>query len=489
MDETARAEEEARLAQLEASARRLEPEGPMRQEWAESVLAFGESFLEGLEEAPTFVAMTDPDPTVTVEQFGLSETGHDLRTLLAAMPAADRVGINPASGGHIGYIPGGGLYPSALADYLADITNRYSGVAFAGPSAARAENQMIRWMRDLVGYPQTAWGDLTSGGSIANLTAIVTARTAGQVRSADLDQCVIYQSEQTHHCVAKALRIAGFGDSPVRHVPLDGSWAIDVRALADLIARDRGEGLRPFMVVASAGTTDTGAVDPLGPLADLAAAEGLWLHVDAAYGGFFLLVEEMRTLFSDLHRADSVVLDPHKGLFLPYGSGAVLVRDGRALENAFSYDAAYLRDAAGDPAVPSPANFSPELTRPYRGLRMWLPLHLFGLAPFRDALREKLALTRYFHTRVQDIEDIEVGVEPVLSVSCFRWSPPGRDPSEATRALTEALHRDGRVFFSSTTLRGEVWLRCAVLCFRTHRRHIDVALDMIGKAIRELGTG
>ena len=464
----------------------LEPGAGRRGEWAQAVLGFGEQFLESLSAAPTFVPMSDPDPTTTVESFGIGEHGRPLESLLAVMPEADRPGINPASGGHIGYIPGGGLYPSALADYLADVTNRYSGVVFASPSATRIENQMIRWMRDLVGYPESAWGDLTSGGSIANLSAIVTARSAKGIRARDLEQSVIYLSEQTHHCVGKALRIAGFGDSPIRKVPLDASWAMDVASLRRMISEDRAAGLSPFLVVASAGTTDTGAVDPLDGLADVAEAEDLWLHVDAAYGGFFVLVEELREQFAGLGRCDSIVLDPHKGLFLPYGSGALLVRDGKALREAFSYDAAYLRDAEGGVPEPSPADYSPELTRPFRGLRMWLPLHLFGLAPFRAALQEKRALTQYFHRRVQDIPAMEVGAPPALSVSCFRWAPPGRDANEATRTLTDALHADGRVFMSSTTIDGDVWLRCAVLCFRTHRRHIDLALQMIREAIARL---
>ncbi|MCA9736173.1 MAG: aminotransferase class V-fold PLP-dependent enzyme [Gemmatimonadetes bacterium] len=470
------------LDRLEARARMLEPGPDVRRDWTEQVIAQAERFLTRLADAPTYVPRGPDDPSRAVADVPLAEEGLPLDTLLRTLETADVPGINPASGGHLGYIPGGGLFPSALADLLADVENRYSGIFYAGPSAVRIENRMIRWMCELVGYPQGAWGDLTSGGSIANLTAIVAARQAAGLRGADLERAVVYRTPQTHHCVTKALRIAGLGDAPVREIALDAQWRMDIGALETAIRTDRAQGLRPFLIVASAGTTDTGAVDPLGPVAEVAEREGLWLHVDAAYGGFFALVDRLRPLFADLRRADSVVLDPHKGLFLPYGSGAVLVRRGAALRDAFGYEAAYMRDAADEPEEPSPAHHSPELTRPFRGLRMWLPLHLFGVGPFRAALEEKLELARYFHARVRELPDMEVGPPPTLSVVCFRWAPPGRDPDEATRALTDALHADGRVFLSSTRIDGALWLRCAVLSFRTHRRQIDQALELIATA-------
>ncbi|MEZ4415325.1 MAG: aminotransferase class I/II-fold pyridoxal phosphate-dependent enzyme [Gemmatimonadota bacterium] len=473
----------AHLAHLEDEARALEPGPNERAGWTEAVVAHAERFLAELDDAPTFVSTPQPDPSLEVNALPFTEEGTALQAVLDVLRRADRPGINPASGGHLGYIPGGGLFPSALADFLADIENRYSGIAYAGPSATRIENRLIRWMCDLVGYSGEAWGDLTSGGSIANLSAVVAAREAAALRGADLERAVIYRTTQTHHCVEKALRIAGLGQAPRRSVPLDQRWRMDVRALTRMIHEDRARGLRPFLVVASAGTTDTGAIDPLADLATLAEREALWLHVDAAYGGFFLLVDGLRERFAGLERADSIVLDPHKGLFLPYGSGALVVRQGRTLREAFAYEAAYMRDAEEAEAEPSPAQYSPELTRPFRGLRMWLPLQVFGLAPFRAALAEKLALARYFHDRVQEIPGIEVAGPPALSVCCFRHAPEGGDADEATRRLTRALHADGRVFFSSTIIDGDVWLRCAVLSFRTHRRHLDLGLEMIRRSI------
>jgi aromatic-L-amino-acid decarboxylase len=306
------------------------------------------------------------------------------------------------------------------------------------------------------------------------------------VKAGSIPDAVIYMTEQVHHCVSKAVRIAGLAEAHVREVPMDERFRMSPTGLSGLIEQDRAAGLRPFLVVASAGTTDTGAIDPLESIAAVARDGGLWLHVDAAYGGFFLLSELVRDRLVGLRHADSIVLDPHKGLFLPYGSGAVLVRDGAALHRTNRYAANYMQDAESARDESSPAERSPELTRPFRGLRMWFPLQLFGLAPFRAALDEKVLLARYFQGRLREIPDMEVGPDPQLSVTIFRYRPKGRDPNEVNAELMRILHEDGRVFLSSTMIGGEFWIRLAVLHFRTHRTTIDRALEMISEGIRVL---
>ncbi|MGI9189172.1 MAG: pyridoxal phosphate-dependent decarboxylase family protein, partial [Longimicrobiaceae bacterium] len=416
----------ARLAELERASATLEPDAKAREELRRPVVRYAEDFLERVDDAPAYRETEDAGRRVL--ELEIREEGRPLDELLDVVESdVDGTGLSPASGGHLGYIPGGGLYPSSLGDYLADVTNRYSGLFFPSPGAVRMENQLVRWMAEIIGYPEESRGDLTSGGSIASLTGIVTAREARGVHAREVERSAVYLTEQVHHCVAKALRIAGLGDAPIRTVPMDARYRMDAAELARLMGADRAAGIRPFLVVASAGTTDTGSVDPLGQIADVAAEHGAWLHVDAAYGGFFVLTDEVGDLLADLSRADSVVLDPHKGMFLPYGSGAVLVRDGAALQAAHYYRASYLRDVPEEQDWFSPADHSPELTRPFRGLRMWLPLQLFGVAPFRAALAEKLWLARYFHERVQEIGGMEVGPEPALSVALFRWVPPGGD--------------------------------------------------------------
>ena len=263
-----------------------------------------------------------------------------------------------------------------MADLIADSTNRYTSVYGAAPALAQLEANVIAWFCQIAGYPPEARGTLTSGGSLANLTALVTARR--ERLPENFLSGVIYASDQSHHSVAKGAILAGFPEANVREVPTDERFRLRVDALDELIAEDRRRGLTPFLVVASAGTTNTGAVDPLAELADLAAREGLWLHVDAAYGGFFLLTEEGKRTMRGIERADSIVLDPHKGLFLPYGTGAVLVRDGEALRRAHSLTADYLPGMQNDPDRVDFSQYSPELSRPFRGLRVWLPFKMHG---------------------------------------------------------------------------------------------------------------
>ena len=234
----------------------------------------------------------------------------------------------------------------------------------------------------------------------------------------------------------------------------------------------------PWMVFASAGTVNTGEVDPLAAIADFAASQGLWFHVDAAYGGFFALVERARRQFEGIERADSVVLDPHKGLFLPWGCGAVLVRDGEALRRGFAMRSSYL-DHVHRAGVPSPADYSPELTRHFRALRMWMSLRLHGLERFRAALEEKLVLAQLAHRRLAASPAIDVGPEPALSCVTFRVRGEG---DEGTQALHDRLLARGRVHLSTTKLWGRLYLRLCILSFRSHRAELEEALEQIMQA-------
>jgi glutamate/tyrosine decarboxylase-like PLP-dependent enzyme len=234
-------------------------------------------------------------------------------------------------------------------------------------------------------------------------------------------------------------------------------------------------------VIAAAGTTDTGAVDPLDAIASVARRERCWFHVDAAYGGFFLLTEHGRAALRGIERSDSVVLDPHKGLFLPYGAGVVVVRDAEPLVASHDLSGSYMQDAVREPGEISPADVSPELSKHFRALRMWLPLILVGTGPFRAALDEKLLLARYFHREIGRA-GYQVGPVPDLSVVTYRWAPPGASPEridEINQAIVAGSRRDGRVFLSSTMLDGRFTLRMASLAFRTHRRTIDLAVRVL----------
>lgn len=470
------------LSALETRARRLEEDDAQRERWTRTVTDFG---LRVVAELPARRAW-DPRGGAREEllALGLPEEPVSLERVLDLVAReVDGPGLQPASGGHLGYIPGGGIYPGALGDYIAAVTNRYAGVRYAGPGAVALENLLLRWLRDELGLPASAHGTLTSGGSIATLVAFVAARDARGVRAREVERGVVYVTAQAHHCVAKSLAIAGLGECVRRVVPIDERFRMDPRALAQLVRTDRAAGLAPFLLVATAGTTDTGAVDPLEALADVAAREGLWLHVDGAYGGAFVLVPELRARLAGIERADSLVVDPHKGLFLPYGTGAVLVRDARHLAPSHAHRGAYLQDVLDVEDEPSPADLSPELTRHFRGLRMWMPLLLFGLGPFRAALHEKHLLARLFHARAARL-GFEVGPEPDLSVALFRYVPrDGGDPDAFNRRLLAAVLEDGRVFLSSTTIGGAFWLRVAILCFRTHRERVEHLLGVLERAV------
>jgi glutamate/tyrosine decarboxylase-like PLP-dependent enzyme len=453
------------------------------------VLEYADRFLDRLPTAPAFVTTTDKGRGIL--DAPISEEGRPIGEVLGRLAdCVDRPGLNPASGGHLGYIPGGGLYTSALGDYLADVTNRYAGVFFSSPGAVYLEHQVLRWMMDLVGYPATAGGTSTSGGSIANLTALMAAREVTGLRAREVERAVVYLSTQTHHCVAKALRMIGLGECVSRQVPLDAHYRMRPDALREMVAADRAAGLRPWLLVASAGSTDVGAVDPLAALGEIAGQEGLWYHVDAAYGGFFLLTEAGRAIMAGIDRADSVVMDPHKTLFLPYGSGVVLTKDQGALLKAFRSEAPYLQDTRASTEEQSPADLSPELTRPFRGLRVWLPLMVHGVAPFRAALEEKLLLARYFRERVEGLGFL-VGPEPDLSVVTYRWNPPGTSEEAADRInarIVELVREDGRVYISSTMLDGRHTLRFAAVTHRTHLATVDCLLEVLEHAARRVET-
>ncbi|HEY5776186.1 MAG TPA: aminotransferase class V-fold PLP-dependent enzyme [Xanthomonadales bacterium] len=468
-----------KIKRLEQESAALEPPALQREKMTRQAVGYAEAFLNRLPVAKTF----EPDKGRSrVLEQAFSESAGDFPALLETLQTAVNFeGINPASGGHMGYIPGGGIYPSAWGDFLADITNCYSGVSFASPGGAKMERQLVQWMAALVGYPASAGGDLTSGGSMANLTAIIAARETMGVRARDVEGSCIYTTADSHHCIDKAIRAAGLADCKKRLVPMDDRYRMDVAALRQLILEDKAAGLRPWLIIASAGTTDTGAVDPVEAIAQVATQHDLWLHVDAAYGGFFLLCEEGREVLRGLDKAHSIVLDPHKGMFLPYGSGAVLVRDEQWLARSQAYQADYMQDARMSSGHYSPADLSLELTRPFRGLRFWLPLKLFGLTPFRAALAEKIWLARYFHEQLGQTPGWETGPYPELSVVTYRFVPKNADTDNFNRQLVEAVQADGKVFISSTLINGQFFLRLAVLHFRTHLTQVDYLLGLLKK--------
>ena len=408
------------------------------------------------------------------------EKGRPLALLLDVLQTAvDGTGINPAAPGHLGYVPGGGVFTSALGDFLAAVTNRYAGIYYANPGAVAMEDQCLRWMAHLIGYPENHAGNLTSGGSIATLIALTAARDHHNITPENVRNQVIYLTRQAHHCIHKALRISGLDYAELRIVPMSQTYEMDMVALQSLLDQDKKDGMTPFLIVGSAGSTDLGIIDPLVKIGELARSHNCWFHVDGAYGGLFIMVEKLRSRLSGLALSDSVVLDPHKSLFLSYGTGAVLIKNRAAALKTHYYRANYMQDAEGDYTILNPADVSPELTKHFRGLRMWLSLQYFGIAPFRATLEEKLLLTQYFYQKVVQL-GFEVGPEPTLSVCLFRWKTGDVQKDNIyNQQLIEKILQRGKIFISSTTLDDIYWLRICVMVFRTHKEHIDRLLLLL----------
>ena len=478
------------ILKLESISKKLEISSEQRAKWNKGIQKYADDFLDNIDSKPAFEYGKTGEDLLNLPFGKEPKSLDDLIKILKEN--VDSVALNPASGGHIAYIPGGGIFPTAMGDYLAAVMNRYAGVFFAGPGAVRIENQLIRWMCEMIGYPEDSLGNLASGGSIANLTAIVTARDFHNIKSKDIENAVIYLTAQVHHCVHKAIRIAGLGEAQVRHIPMDNRFRMNAEVLRETVEKDISTGLKPFLVIGSAGTTDTGSVDPLDKIADVAETHNLWFHIDAAYGGFFVMTDienpdgtTVKGSFKGIERSDSLAIDPHKGMFLAYGLGAVLIKNVSALMESHYYKANYMQDAFDANEELSPADLSPELTKHFRGLRMWLPLHLYGTEPFKACVEEKIWLTRYFYEEIQKM-GFEVGPYPELSVAIYRYIPETGDPNEFNQKLVEHVHKDGRVFVSSTTIDGEFWIRIAILSFRTRLWTIDLYLEILREGIAKL---
>ncbi len=456
----------------------LEPNTTDRNEYYQQVNSFADEFILSLGKKKTF----NPEHPET-SHFALDEKTKSLDEIIGIFKKeVSHKGINAASGNHFGYIPGGGIFSASLGDFMAAVSNEYAGMHYASPGGVAMENELIRWMASLFNYPTTAIGNITSGGSIANLIALTAARDRHGIKGAKIETSVIYLSEQAHHCIQKSLRIIGLEDLVIRYIPIDQESRIIASKLDQLIIQDRENDLHPFMVVASAGTTDTGVIDPLQNIALIAKNHQLWFHIDAAYGGFFNLIDSKKHLFNGIELSDSLVVDPHKGLFLPYGIGAVLIKDQKAVFHSHHYTANYMQDALQDSHPVNPADVSPELTKHFRGMRMWLPLQLHGIEPFKACLEEKLYLTEYMRSELKEMGFL-LGPKPDLSVSYFWYDSKITERNLFNRKLLEYIHQDGRSFLSSTMIDEQFVIRIAILSFRTKLKEVNLAMQMIKECL------
>ena len=341
---------------------------------------------------------------------------------------------------------------------------------------------MLDWFRDWMQFPETTSGVLTAGGSMATFNAILCARE--RHLGPDIRAGVAYVSTEAHHCVSKSAKLAGIMADRVRRVPVDERFRMRVDLLRAAIEQDRTAGLRPFLVVASAGTINTGAVDPLDDIAAVAAGEQLWFHIDGAYGAFFHVCPELRPLLRGLNQADSLALDPHKGLFLPYGTGALLVREGAALRAVHAVSASYLPESPDVAEFYDPSQHGPDLSRGFPGLRVWLCVKLFGAARIRAAIAEKRRLALIAAERIGQIPGITLAAAPELSLFAFHLSWRGGSTDDENRATAEMLDRvraRGKVMMTGCTVDGRFLARVCILGFRTRADQLDTCVAQVAE--------
>jgi aromatic-L-amino-acid/L-tryptophan decarboxylase len=386
--------------------------------------------------------------------------------------------------GFLAYVPSCPTFPAVLGDWLATGFNFFAGVwpVASGPNGV--EVAVLEWFRDWIGMPQGTGGLLTSGGSGANLTAVVAARHAAVGDDATrLARLTMYASDQTHSSVRRAGWIAGVPRDQIRAVPTDDELRMRDDALTQMIRDDRAAGLLPFLVVANGGTTNTGVVDPLHALADSCEREHLWLHVDAAYGGFGVLTARGKQALDGLGRADSVTLDPHKWLFVPFECGCLLAREPRRLADVFRIYPEYLKDAESSGEEINFADYGEQLTRYSRALKVWLSVHYFGMNAIAAAIDQGIELAALAEALAGASPVLEVLSEARFGICCFRAHPRGLDDPAALDALNErilgAINAAGRFFISSTRLRGAYSLRICVVSYRTTPEDIRALMSDI----------
>jgi aromatic-L-amino-acid/L-tryptophan decarboxylase len=457
----------------------LDPTPEQARELVDLAMGLVAQHLAGLDERST-AGHPDPDGLITELLADRPGDPRDPDAALATIAEVVAAGRETTSGGELAYIPGSGLLSAAVADLLASTLNRYTGLPGIAPAAVALEEGVLRWLCESFDLPERAQAVLLSGGSMANLSALVAARE----RLGSVADARVYVGSQAHGSVRKAARIAGLGRDQIRACPSSDGLRLDAEAVRLAIKEDLAEGWRPMAIVAAAGTTNAGAVDPLPELADLAAETGTWLHVDAAYGGFFQLCAAGRAALQGIDRADSITLDPHKSLFLPFGTGALLVRDRTDLQRAFAESGDYLRDLDDDAGLPDFSELTPELTRAWRGLRLWLPLQLHGVDSFAAALDDKLALAATAWRHLDADPRVHTWGPPDLSIVAFR--AVGDDALQDR--LLERVNAHGVVRLSSTVIDGAVALRLAVLSHRTDAARLEAALRLIDAELDALGV-
>ncbi len=388
---------------------------------------------------------------------------------------------------YFAFVPAPNNPIGVLADTLATGMNLFVGTWMVGGGATQVERVVIDWLRQMLGMPDSAGGLFVSGGSVANLVGLTAGR---QQYPNALQKGTVYFSDQTHSCVARALRVLGFRDEQMRILPCNEQFQIPMEELEAQIAQDRADGWEPFCIVGNAGTTNTGTVDPLGELADLCEREGLWLHIDGAYGASAILTEEGRTRLEGIGRVHSLAIDPHKCLYQPMMAGCVLVKEMRHLYEAFHILPAYLQDKEGKGGVDL-CDYGIELSRNFRALKLWMSLKVFGIEAFRQAMEHNLALARHAEARLREMPDWQIVSPATMGILAFRYEPSGYSAEAIdalNRALVDAMLEDGFALVSSTVLKGRVALRMCTMHPHATYDDVDESLRRLNRFAQQGGT-
>jgi aromatic-L-amino-acid/L-tryptophan decarboxylase len=422
------------------------------------------------------------DPATLLSRFAgpPPETGTEFAPLLERL--RDEVFRNTMHVDHprfFAYVPGPGNIIGAMADALATGFNVFTGTWIGGSGAAAVELATLDWLRDWCGFPATAAGQFVSGGSMANFTGLAVARHVKL--GENIAGATVYYSDQAHSSLEKALRLLGIPRESIRKLPSDSDFRLPVDELARQIAEDRAAGLRPYCVVANAGTTNTGAVDPLPELSRLCREQNLWLHVDGAYGAAAVIAERGRAALAGMELADSLSLDPHKWLFQPFEIGCILVREERHLRSAFQIMPEYLQDTYQRPAEVNLTDYGLQLTRGFRALKLWLSLQFFGLAAFREAVARGFESADFIERSLRAMPGWEIVTPSQMGIVCFRFSNAG---DAMHLRLVQTMLQDGYALFTSTALRGRTVLRACAINPRTTEMDIEESLRRLDRFAR-----
>lgn len=450
-------------------------------------------FLRTVRQRPVWQPL--PEPVRIALNAPVSTAGQDFDTVYQEFKDL----ILPYSTGNthprfFGWVHGTGQAGGIVSEMLAAAMNVNCGGR--DHAAIHVERVVLGWCQELFGLPAQASGLLVSGTSIANLIALTVARNArdvGQIRAKGVGErprLVAYASTEVHDCVLKAMEILGLGGDYLRKIPTDGQFRIDLRALRDCIADDRGAGLEPFCVIGTAGTVNTGAIDDLDELATLCTAESIWFHVDGAFGALCVFSEELRSLVKGIDRADSIAFDFHKWMHVPYDAGCILVRNGDLHRSAFSMRPSYLgnlpRGLAGGEYWP--CDFGPELSRGFRALKIWFALKEHGTHRFGQLIAQNCSQARYLAELIDAEAELELLAPVSLNIVCFRYRAPAIDERCSDRLnenLVQDLQESGVAAPSTTRIRGRLAIRVNITNHRCRRADLDLLISTVLAAGRK----